>query len=214
MYDVTGHSEYTNQAGGGGAHGGRPFTSSQAEEIFKQFFGGDYGGFSSFFGGDQNFSSGEFNQLSLSLSFDESVSGCSKEVSIRVQGVCERCSGSGGEPGTKPQTCPYCRGRGEVRPLSLVWRVELVSFLQEVINTGFFHMKSTCRRCHGEGKIIHSPCRQCGGRRTTIRPKTINVQIPAGVEDGQSVRVPVENSEAHILLKVSVCTGLCSWKMR
>ena len=113
MYDATGHSEYTSQ-GGRGAGGGHPFTSSQAEEIFRQFFGGDLGGFGSMFHGGQDFSSENVHQLVLNLSFDEAVQGCSKEVSMRVQGACERCHGSGGEPGTKEQTCPYCRGRGEV----------------------------------------------------------------------------------------------------
>lgn len=117
MYDATGHSQYTSP-GGGGSPGAGPFTSSQADEIFRQFFGGDFGGFSSMFNGRQDFSSGLGNQLVVSLSFDEAVRGCSKEVSMRVQGTCERCYGSGGEPGTKEQTCPYCRGRGEVGELN------------------------------------------------------------------------------------------------
>lgn len=116
MYDATGHSEYT--AHSGGQAGGHGFTASQAEEVFRQFFGGNFGGvggFGSIFNEGQDFSSGQVNQLVLNLSFNEAVQGCSKEVSMRVQGTCERCSGSGGEPGTKEQTCPYCRGRGEVR---------------------------------------------------------------------------------------------------
>lgn len=143
------------------------------------------------FDGAQDFSSGQVNQLVLSLSFDESVRGCTKEVSMRVQGTCEHCDGFGGEPGTKEQVCPYCRGRGE-----------------EVINTGFFHMKSTCRKCHGRGKIIGTPCRQCGGRGTTTRSQSISVQIPPGVADGQTLRVPVGSSEAYVLLKVSLHVGI------
>lgn len=117
MYDATGHSEYTSAGGGGGrgnasANAG-PFTSSQAEEIFRQFFGGSFGGFNSGFDGAHDFG-GEVNQLVLNLSFDESVHGCTKDVSLRVQGTCDRCYGTGGEPGTKEQTCPSCRGRGEV----------------------------------------------------------------------------------------------------
>ena len=117
MYDATGHSQYTGQAGGGGgAYGPNPFTSSQAEEIFRQFFGGNFsgsGGFGSAFEDSNGF--GSQQQIVLNLSFNEAVQGCSKNVSLRVQGTCERCSGSGGEPGTKEQTCPYCKGRGEVR---------------------------------------------------------------------------------------------------
>ncbi len=118
MYDVTGHSQYTSTGGAGGGGGGGaggPFTSNQAEETFRQFFGGDFGGFdiSNMFGGAQNSSSGE--QLALNLSFEEAVQGCTKDISMRVQETCSRCKGRGGEPGTKEQMCPYCRGRGEVR---------------------------------------------------------------------------------------------------
>ena len=75
---------------------------------------------------------------------------------------------------------------------------------QEVINTGLFHMKSTCRHCHGQGKVITTPCLQCGGRGTTTKAQQLNVQVPAGVLDGQTVRVPVGSSEAHVLLQVTV----------
>lgn len=71
------------------------------------------------------------------------------------------------------------------------------------MNTGFFNMRSTCRRCHGHGKIIDSPCRECGGRGTTTRTQTVNVEVPAGVDDGQTLRVPVSNSEVYVVLKVS-----------
>lgn len=209
MYDAVGHSQYTQQGSGGGAgaHGANPFTASQAEEIFRQFFGGNsnFGGFESTFNGGNGFSSGEMNQLVLNLSFNEAVQGCSKDVSLRVQGTCERCFGSGGEPGTKEQTCPYCNGRGEVSdssPPSPQYVDGVDPCAQEVINTGFFHMRSTCRRCHGQGKIISTPCRQCGGRGTDTRSQTIQVQIPPGVADGQTVRVPVNNSEVYVLLKV------------
>ena len=75
--------------------------------------------------------------------------------------------------------------------------------MQEVINTGLFHMKSTCRHCHGQGKVIATPCTRCGGRGTTTQAQKINVQVPAGVSDGQTVRVPVGRSETHVLLQVS-----------
>lgn len=107
MYDATGHSQYTERGMPGG--GGAPFTAQQAEEIFRQFFGGSFGG--SIF--DQDFATNS-HQLVLQLSFNEAVQGCEKEVSMRVQAPCNRCFGSGGEPGTKEQICPYCRGTGEV----------------------------------------------------------------------------------------------------
>ena len=113
MYDATGHSQYT-AAGGmpGGGGRGAPFTTHQAEEIFRQFFGG--GGFGSMF--DQDFATNS-HQLVLHLTFNEAVRGCEKEVSMRVQARCDRCFGTGGEPGTKEQICPYCRGTGEVSPV-------------------------------------------------------------------------------------------------
>lgn len=113
MYDATGHSQYTNQGmpGGGAPGGGAPFTMDHAEEIFRQFFGGGVGGFGSMF--EQEFG-GDSRRLVLNLSFNEAVRGCEKEVSLRVQASCDRCFGSGGEPGTKEQTCPYCRGTGQV----------------------------------------------------------------------------------------------------
>lgn len=65
-------------------------------------------------------------------------------------------------------------------------------------------MKSTCRHCHGQGKVIATPCTKCGGRGTTLQAQQINVQVPAGVSDGQTVRVPVGRSEAHVLLQVCI----------
>ena len=78
-----------------------------------------------------------------------------------------------------------------------------VLLLQEAIHTGFFHMKSMCRHCHGQGKIITTPCRQCSGKGTVTKTQSVNVQIPAGVADGQTVRVPVAHSEVYVILKVS-----------
>lgn len=111
MYDATGHSEYTT---GPGAQG-HDFTSTQAEEIFRQFFGGDFNFGSMFDQGGFASSTTTHHRLVLNLTFDEAVRGCTKEMSMRVQGTCERCFGSGGEPGTKEQTCPYCRGTGMVK---------------------------------------------------------------------------------------------------
>ncbi|XP_019850859.1 PREDICTED: dnaJ homolog subfamily A member 3, mitochondrial-like isoform X1 [Amphimedon queenslandica] len=179
-YDYSGFSEFSDEAGPG--HQGNPFTSMRAEEIFRQFFG-DFDMFGQdIFGQDARNS----QTLHLSLSFMESVKGCSKELSMRVQAMCERCSGSGGEPGTKTEVCPYCRGSGE-----------------EVISTGFFKMKSVCRNCHGQGRVITVRCRSCMGKGTTVKTRSVNVQVPAGVSDGQTLRVPVGHTEAYVTLRVS-----------
>ena len=83
----------------------------RAEEIFRQFFGGDFKDLGSIFG--QEFG-GPSQQLSVNLTFMEAVKGCTKDLSMRVQAMCERCGGGGGEPGTKTRTCPYCQGTGQV----------------------------------------------------------------------------------------------------
>lgn len=182
-YDQSGFSEFSGPEGATyGGDGGTPFTASRAEEIFRQFFG-NMGDLGSIF--DQDAATSR-QQLVLNLSFMEAVKGCTKPVSLRIQDMCTRCSGTGAEPGKKAQTCPYCQGRGE-----------------EVIHTGLFHMRSTCRRCHGQGTIVTTPCAECQGTGTKTNQQTVDVTIPAGVSDGMTLRVPVGGrSEVFVIVKV------------
>ena len=135
-YDAYGHSQSTTGGGNYGYQGGPEFTASHAEQIFRQFFGQGFTGGFDFDNYEQPSSARtsvhqvyfcmlaalvyllSHHKVSLNLSFAEAIEGCSRELSFRVQGVCERCSGTKSEPGAKRTKCPYCRGSGEVRESS------------------------------------------------------------------------------------------------
>lgn len=116
----------------------------------------------------------------------EAAKGCNKDITARTQVICDRCDGKRAEPGTTYSTCSTCKGTG-----------------QETVNTGFFHMRSTCRRCGGQGHIISTPCKKCRGKGRVTETKTVTISVPAGVEDGQMVRVPVEAGELYVTFRVS-----------
>jgi len=99
--------------------------------------------------------------------------------------ICDRCNGSRAEPGTKQSTCPRCSGTG-----------------QETVNTGFFHMRSTCRTCGGAGQIVSNPCRTCRGSGHVMKTKTVAVPVPAGVEEGQTIRIPTSTGDLYVTFKV------------
>jgi molecular chaperone DnaJ len=111
----------------------------------------------------------------LTLTFEEAAFGCKKSVEIQRNETCATCHGSGAEPGSSPTTCPYCRGLGEVQQ-----------------SRGFFNMRSTCPRCRGKGTIIENACGRCGGTGRVPWNGTIEVTIPQGVADGQTLRIPGE----------------------
>ena len=153
-YDQFGHAgvDPNYGAGGpGGGFGGFDMGDIDLGDIFGSFFGGGFGGFggsaSSRRNGPQK---GESLRASLTISFEEAAFGCEKEINLNRTEECEACHGSGAEPGTTAETCPDCRGTGVVR-------------VQQ--RTGGFAFSSTapCSRCRGTGKIIHTPCKACGG---------------------------------------------------
>ncbi|XP_078369632.1 dnaJ homolog subfamily A member 3, mitochondrial-like isoform X2 [Oculina patagonica] len=186
-YDNFGTADFGGAAGGNPFGGGSPFGQNvNAEEIFRSFFGGRDSpfGFQSAAGGF-----GEYEQVQqhvLNLSFMDAAKGCNKDITTRTRVICNRCNGKRAEPGTTYSQCSTCKGTGE-----------------ETVNTGFFHMRSTCRRCGGQGVIISTPCKKCRGKGSVHETKTITIPIPAGVEDGQTVRVPVEAGEIFVTFKVS-----------
>ena len=177
-YDQFGHAgvDPNYGAGGpGGGFGGFDMGDIDLGDIFGSFFGGGFGGFggsaSSRRNGPQK---GESLRASLTISFEEAAFGCEKEINLNRTEECEACHGSGAEPGTTAETCPDCRGTGVVR-------------VQQ--RTGGFAFSSTapCSRCRGTGKIIHTPCKACGGSGSVNKSKRVTVSIPAGIDDGQAI---------------------------
>ncbi len=124
---------------------------------------------------------GDSLQSHLTLSFKEAVFGCSKEVEMQRIEFCSSCDGIGSKPGTNPETCPDCRGTGQVRRV------------QQSIFGRFTHI-TTCSRCGGSGTVISNPCPQCQGRGRIKVKQRIRVDIPAGVDDGQRLRLDGEGS--------------------
>ncbi|MDM8239088.1 molecular chaperone DnaJ [Pseudoflavonifractor phocaeensis] len=177
-YDQFGHAgvDPNYGAGGpGGPFGGFDMGDIDLGDIFGSFFGG--GGFGGFGGGGARRNGpqkGESLRANLTITFEEAAFGCEKEINLNRTEECDACHGSGCQPGTTAETCPDCRGTGVVR-------------VQQ--RTGGFAFSSTaaCTRCRGTGKIIHSPCKSCGGSGSVKKSKRITVTIPAGIDDGQAV---------------------------
>ena len=160
-------------AGQGGFGGG--FDRGDLGDIFGSFFGGGFGGGStrSRRNAPQR---GETLQQRIMLSFEEAAFGCEKEITINRTETCEECGGSGAEPGTSPETCSNCRGSGVVTQTQ---RTPL----------GMFQTQGACPNCRGTGKIIRKPCKKCGGAGRVRKSKTLKVNIPAGIDDGQSIQL-------------------------
>ena len=161
-------------------------------------FGGGFGGFGdfgdlgdifgSFFGGGASRSArqngprrGENVGVRLELTFEEAAFGCEKEVTVERIEQCDTCHGSGAAPGTSPETCPTCHGSGQVQQ-------------RRQTPMGVFATTGPCPTCGGKGKIVKTPCDHCGGNGQVRRRKTVKVNIPAGIDDGQTVSL---RSQGH-----------------
>ena len=177
QYDQFGHAAFEGGgAGGAGGFGGFDFSGADFSDIFGDIFG-------DFFGGGRR--SGRANngpmkgmniRKGIRITFEEAVFGCEKEIEIVLKDPCEKCHGTGAKPGTSPETCPRCGGKGQVVYTSQ-------SFFGTVQNV------QTCPDCHGSGKIIKEKCPDCAGTGYISSKKTIQVSIPAGIDNGQSVRI-------------------------
>lgn len=110
----------------------------------------------------------------------EAANGCTKTVSVDVQGACEPCGSTGSADRSKPGTCPACKGSG-----------------QQAMQSGFFAALVTCRMCGGEGTVIKNPCRSCGGGGTVRKPKSVQVVIPPGVDTGVTMRLPSQGDSGE-----------------
>ncbi len=177
-YDQFGHAAFDPSMGGGGFQGG---DFSGFGDIFSDIFGGGgFGGFGDIFGGGGRTRNGpvrgENIRMGVAISFEEAAFGCSREIAINRVEPCEECSGSGAAKGTTPEVCPTCGGSGSVRQ-------------QQRTPLGVFQTTGPCPNCGGKGKIIHQPCSACRGAGSIRRQRKIKVNIPAGIDNGQTISV-------------------------
>jgi molecular chaperone DnaJ len=177
-YDRFGHAAFA--PGGAGFGGGfhDPF------EIFREVFsGGGFGGgiFETFFGGSESTEDrrrGSDLRYDMQIKLEEAAFGAEKEIEIAKLDTCDKCKGSGAEPGSRTVTCSACGGRGQV-----------------VSSRGFFHVSQTCPRCHGSGEVIEKPCQKCRGDGRVEKLSRVKLKIPAGIREGSRLR-SLGNGEA------------------
>ena len=155
---------------GGGAYGGG-FDFGDLGDIFGSFFGGGFGGQRRNPNAPQR---GESIRASVSISFTEAAFGCEKSVTIERSEQCPTCKGSGCAPGTTPEICPDCHGSGTVQT-------------RRQTPMGMFASNGPCRKCGGTGRLIHQPCSDCRGSGAVRKRRTIKVNIPAGIDHGQTI---------------------------
>lgn len=167
-FDQFGHAGVDGNAGQGGFGGGG---FADFSDIFGDIFGGGGGGF----GGRRGPQPGEDLQYELEISLEDAVAGTEVDIRIPTKDICDACDGTGAEPGSEVETCSTCGGHGQVR-----------------MQQGFFSVSRTCPTCHGTGKIIKSRCRKCSGEGYTHSHKTLSVNIPAGVDNGDRIRIQGE----------------------
>lgn len=171
-YDQYGHAAF--EASGMG--GGNPFGAGGAQgfdfsDIFGDIFGGGRGGQ----GQRSNVHRGADLRYNLEISLEQAARGTETQIRVPTMAECDTCHGSGAKPGTSPTTCTTCGGHGQVR-----------------MQQGFFSIQQTCPRCHGSGKMIASPCKDCSGSGRIKQHKTLSVKIPAGVDNDDRIRLSGE----------------------
>lgn len=177
QYDQFGHAAFENGAGGAGGFGGFDFNGADFGDIFGDIFGDLFGGGGRRGGrGGSGPARGANVRKSVQITFEEAVFGCEKELDVVLDDPCPECNGTGAEPGTTPETCTKCGGKGQVVYTSQ-------SFFGMVQNV------QTCPECGGSGKIIKHKCKKCSGSGFVSNRKKIQVSIPAGIDNGQSVRL-------------------------
>ena len=176
QYDQYGHAAFEGGAGGAGGFGGFDFSGADFSDIFGDIFGDLFGGSRRGGRAGNGPMKGVNIRKSIRITFEEAVFGCEKEIELILKDPCEDCHGTGAKPGTSPETCPKCGGRGQVVYTSQ-------SFFGTVQNV------QTCPNCGGSGKVIKEKCPKCSGTGYTSSKKRIKVSIPAGIDNGQSIRI-------------------------
>ncbi len=175
-YDAYGHAGV--DGGAGGARGGyQQANASNFNDIFgsifNDFFGGNTGaGAASGGKRRQSGQRGSDLQYNLELSLDDAIRGTTVEVKMRTMVACKQCKGTGSKDGSQPSLCSTCHGQGEIH-----------------IQQGFFALSQPCPACHGKGTVIKDPCRSCTGQGRVSETKTLSIKIPAGVDDGDRIRL-------------------------
>lgn len=170
-YDRYGHGAFerggaTGPGGFGGAEGMGGFADAFGD-IFSEIFGQGRAG-----GGRSNVYRGADLRYNMELSLEQAAAGWATEIRVPAWEECDTCHGSGAKPGTQPTTCATCGGHGSVR-----------------MSQGFFSVQQTCPSCHGSGKQISDPCTACHGQGRIKKHKTLEVNIPAGIDEGQRIRL-------------------------
>jgi len=168
VYDRYGHEGLEGAAGMGGGGGGAGF--SGFSDIFEEMFGDFMGG-----GRRRGPARGSDQRFNLTISLEDAFRGKTVEIKVPSTATCEVCDGSGAQDGAEPITCPTCQGHGKVRA-----------------SQGFFTIERTCPTCQGQGTVIDKPCRACSGQGRVHKEKTLSVTIPAGVDDGNRIRLSGE----------------------
>ncbi|MCA1248079.1 molecular chaperone DnaJ [Massilia sp. MS-15] len=166
-YDRYGHAGVDPNMGGGGFGAGAGGFGDAFGDIFGDIFGGGRGRGG---GGPQVYRGADL-RYNLEITLEQAAHGYETTIRVPSWDKCDTCHGSGAKPGTQPVTCTTCAGHGQVR-----------------MQQGFFSIQQTCPKCHGSGKIIPEPCAACGGAGRIKRNKTLEVKIPAGIDNGMRIR--------------------------
>ena len=186
-YDRMGHAAFENGMGGGGGFGG--FNAGNFQDIFSDFFGQSRGGSSG-----QRARRGSDLRYVVELTLEEAVRGCKKPIAFSAPAPCDTCDGKGAKNASDIVTCQTCHGQGQVR-----------------MQQGFFAVQQTCPHCGGNGKQIKNPCSECHGSGVKNKSRNLEVSIPAGVDDGDRVRLAgegeaggagVQNGDLYVEVRV------------
>ena len=168
-YDLFGHAA----VGAGGP--AVDFSEIRVEDIFDTFFGGGFGARAR----RERSNRGDDLRFDMTIAFEEAFTGVERQIDVPRMATCDRCTGSGAEPGTGAETCPGCGGSGQVRRATQ-------SFFGQVVTT------STCPTCGGGGRVLRNPCHQCRGQGRVQKARRLAVKIPAGVDTGSQIRISGE----------------------
>lgn len=180
QYDQFGHAAF-DASGGGTYAGGNPFSGFGGfSDIFETMFGSGFGAAQNNTGPVQ----GNNLRYTLTISFEEAAFGAKREILVPREQNCEVCKGTGAKPGTHPEKCTACNGTGQVR-------------VQQNTMLGSFTSVRPCTVCNGTGEIIKEPCLECMGKGRVKKTSRVVVNIPAGIDDGQTINLPWEGEAGY-----------------